>query len=227
MQVRGVVVLVEAVDDDLPVGRELPHELVVQLHVLHAVDAEVGGDLRADPVRQRRGDAGTAEHHPHPAGPLGALDRRRAQPVERLLVEVLTVRNADNGALEVVAPAVPATGEAPRCLPGLGNDAGAAMLAHVVEAADAAVPPAADDDRLALALPDDVVAGARDVIGSADDLPAAVENLAPLLLEPSRVRVHRRIQFRRSDIGDERHTWTDTRRQVTAMRDVDHRVSPR
>ena len=40
-------------------------------------------------------------------------------------------------------------------------------------------------------LPDDVIAGIRKIFGSADDLPAAVEDLAPLLFEPSRVGVDR------------------------------------
>jgi hypothetical protein len=60
-----------------------------------------------------------------------------------------------------------------------------------MEAADSAVPTPADDDRLALPLPDDVIAGIRNIFGSADDLPAAVEDLAPLLFEPSGVGVDR------------------------------------
>ena len=222
MQVRGVVVLVEAVDDDLPVGLEVPRQLVVELHVLHAVGPEVADDLVADPVGERGRHARAAEHGPHPAAPLGALDRRRAEAGQLPLVEVLAVGHADHVALEVVAPAVPAAGEAPRALARLGHDARAAVLADVVEAADAAVAAAADDDGLALALPDDVVAGAGDLLRAADDLPAAVEHLAPLLFEAGRVGVDRRIQLGRTDVRDERDARAEPGRQVTPVWHVDH-----
>ena len=225
VQVGRVVVLVEAVDDDLPVRLEVPGELVVQHHVFHAVGAEVARDLRADPVGQRRRDARPGQHRPDPAAPFGDLDRRRAGVLELPLVEVLAVWHADQGALQVVAPAVPAAGEAAGALAGFRHDAGAAVLADVVEAADAAVAAAADHDGLALALPDHVVAGARQVAGAADDLPAPVEHLPALGLEPGRVGVDTRVQLGGADVGDQRHSVTEPGGQVSAVRDVDHVVS--
>jgi hypothetical protein len=99
------------------------------------------------------------------------------------------------------------------------------VLAHVVEAADPAVAPAADDDRLALALPDHVITGARDLAGPADDLPAPVEHLPAFGLEPGRIGIHRRVQLGGADIGYQRHSPTDPGRQVSSVRDVDHVVS--
>ena len=225
MQVSRVVVLVEAVDDDLPVRLEVPRQLVVQHHVFHPVGAEVAQDLRADPVRERRRDARSGEHRPDPAAPFGALDRRRTRVLELPLIEILAIRHADQGAFEVVAPAVPAAGEAPGALAGPRHDAGATVLADIVEAADATVAPAADHDGLALALPDHVIAGVRELAGAADDLPAPVEHLPALLLEPSRVGVHRRVQLGGADIGNQRHSRTDPGGQISPVRDVDHVVS--
>ena len=114
VQVRGVVVLVEGVDDDLPVDRYVPGQLLDQLHVFHPVRPEVGRDLGAEPFGQRRRSFRVRRVPPTPSRPLRALDRRRGNAGQLVLVEVLPVGDADDRTLVVVEPAVPATPEPAR-----------------------------------------------------------------------------------------------------------------
>ena len=222
VQVGGVVVLVERVDDDLPVDRHVPGQLVGQPHVLHPVHAEVGHDLRAEPVEQRRGGARPGQHGPHPAGPFGALHGRRGQPGQRGRVEVLPVRDADDRALQVVHPVVPAAAE-PAGAPGrLAHDARAAVLADVVEPAHATVAAPGEDDRLALPGPGDEVARVGELGRAADDLPARREHRGPLALVALGVGVDAGVQEARADVRDRRHIRAEPGRRVAAGGSEDH-----
>ena len=60
--------------------------------------------LVSEPVQQRRRDPRAGQDRPHPAAPLCALHRRRREPVQLVGVEVLPIRHADDGSLEVVRP---------------------------------------------------------------------------------------------------------------------------
>ena len=160
VQLGGVVDLVEAVDDRLVAHRHVPLEHVEQHHVLHVVLAEIEHDLLADPRLQRRRGVGPGEVDPDPTAPLVDRDLRAAQTLEVFGIEVDPLGHALHLAGEVVGPAVVRAlelgGAAP--LP-LGDERRTAVAAHVVERGEMALGLADDDDRLAVALEAQPVAG--------------------------------------------------------------------
>ena len=90
-------------------------------------------------------------------------------------------------------------------VPDLRTCARAAVAAHVVERVQRTVPLAGHDDRLAVALPDEVVALLGELIGAPDDQPAAEEDLLPFLLVALGIGVHRCVECGRWDVGHQRY----------------------
>src|SRR5439155_477948 len=84
----------------------------------------------------------------------------------------LAVGDTDDGALQVIDPAVPAAGEPARTSRALLHDPGTPVLADVMEAGDTTVAAPAHHDRLAVPLPRNEVPRIGDLGRAADDLPA-------------------------------------------------------
>src|SRR5689334_20417397 len=225
MQVSRVVVLVERVDNHLPVDRHFPDELLDELHVLHSIGAEVGHDLPAEPLVQRRRAARAGQSRPDPAAPLGALDRGCRQPVQLAGVEVLAVGDTDDGALQVVDPAVPAAGEPARASRALLHDPGTPVLADVMEAGDTTVAAPAHNDRLAVPLPPDEVPRIGYLGRAADDLPAVAQHGRPLPFVALGIGIDSGIDDPWPDIRNHRDTRTEADRGVTASGHMNHGIS--
>src|SRR5882672_10818715 len=98
--------------------------------------------------------------------------RRHIEPDEGL-----AERHAGEAAAQVIAPAVVRTGE-PKAAMACGpvEQPRRAMAADIVERADSAVVAAQCNDRLAEIIEGDVIAGVRDIVDVADDLPGRAED---------------------------------------------------
>ena len=223
VQLLGVVDLVEAVDDRLVVDRHVPLEHLVQDHVLHPEPAEVGGDLGADRVDQRRRGVGSGEVDPHPAAPLVGGDRRRAHAVEIGGIEVVTIGHTDDEARRVVHPAVIRAREPLGAAPDeFTDECRAAVLAHVVERGERAVSLPSDDDGLTVAFERQPVARAGELVRAAGDDPVRAEHPLALQLESHRIRVDVARHRARPVVRHELHARAQPDRDIASCRYVHH-----
>src|SRR5258708_84613 len=179
MDALNVVALIEGIDRRLPIAVPFDRDVAGLHHALEVIGIEVFRD-GAQEIRQRFGVAVHGE--PHEAAPLRALHFGQSMG-RRPLRERVEVGNAVVRPIEVVFPMMIQTLERARPARGAasaGPQPVAAMLADIVEGANAAVGLPYDENGLRADLGHGVVAGVRQVERTARDQPHLGPEALPL-----------------------------------------------
>src|SRR6202795_4552382 len=182
---RQVVSLEIVVDVGLPVAVHFAGAALGELHTVEGELLRLGGQF-AQRLAQRAGLG--IEIHEDEVEPFFDANRDEAEVFGIKIFDAIEFGGDEQSAVEAVSPAVVGAAEE-FAVSAAGGGVAGAMAADIIKAAENAVVAASDEERLSDEVEGKVVAGARDLVHVADDLPGGGEEPGLFVLKSCWVEI--------------------------------------